>query len=232
MYLDFPELGAAARYKSAPQKIRVLSEGWAERSLFRPLCGNLRLERYGANRPVAGFFCGNCDSDFELKSRRGRSGRENFRRSLQGDDWPRDVQQKSQFFLFVVFRKPRARSSFCAELFFHAVGRGKAKGPVEKRPQGGMGRMQHRHFQDPVSRKIRIVSGGNVAARPDVLASVSRAKSLFMEDVGARGWLLDVLGRLESMGGGEFSIGQAYGFCGYLKSLHPRNNFVREKIRQ
>lgn len=84
----------------------------------------------------------------------------------------------------------------------------------------------------PSAGKIRIVSGGNVAARPDVLASVSRAKSLFMEDVGARGWLLDVLGRLESMGGGEFSIGQAYGFCGYLKSMHPRNNFVREKIRQ
>jgi type II restriction enzyme len=37
---------------------------------------------------------------------------------------------------------------------------------------------------------------------------------------------------LEKIEGGEFSIDQVYGFSGHLKSLHPQNNFVREKIRQ
>lgn len=40
MNLNFPELAAVGRYKNSSQKIRVLSEAWAERNLFCPVCGN------------------------------------------------------------------------------------------------------------------------------------------------------------------------------------------------
>ena len=75
MNLNFPELAAVGRYKNSSQKIRVLSEAWAERNLFCPVCGNPHLGHYGANRPVADFFCENCNSDFELKSKRGDLGK-------------------------------------------------------------------------------------------------------------------------------------------------------------
>jgi type II restriction enzyme len=58
----------AVRYKSASQKIRVLTENWVDEEIFCPSCG-ADVNRYENNRPVADFYCPICKEDYELKSK-------------------------------------------------------------------------------------------------------------------------------------------------------------------
>ena len=47
-----------------------------------------------------------------------------------------------------------------------------------------------------------------------------------------RGWRLDVLRVIQSLGKTEFSTSDVYAFEGELAKLHPDNEHVKEKIRQ
>lgn len=71
MLLTF-DTSLAVRYTSASQKVRVLTEDWVERMIFCPNCGQDHLVNYENNRPVADFYCQNCQEDFELKSKNGK----------------------------------------------------------------------------------------------------------------------------------------------------------------
>ena len=66
MDLNF-DLKLAENYKSAPQKIRVLTEDWVRTSIFCPNCGNLRINKYENNNPVGDFYCSGCKEEYELK---------------------------------------------------------------------------------------------------------------------------------------------------------------------
>ena len=64
----------ATDFKSASQKMRVLTERWVGNSIFCPNCGKLDIDRYPNNQPVADFFCSNCHEEYELKSKRNSIG--------------------------------------------------------------------------------------------------------------------------------------------------------------
>ena len=74
MLLTF-DTSLAVRYTSASQKVRVLTEDWVERMIFCPNCGQDHLVNYENSRPVADFYCQNCQEDFELKSKNGKIGK-------------------------------------------------------------------------------------------------------------------------------------------------------------
>ncbi|MDE2321615.1 MAG: hypothetical protein KGL31_06815, partial [candidate division NC10 bacterium] len=63
-------LALGERYKSGTQKVRVISEAWAERNAFCFSCGG-PLKSGRNNARVLDFTCVNCHNDFELKSTRG-----------------------------------------------------------------------------------------------------------------------------------------------------------------
>lgn len=63
----------AADCHSGSQISRVLTEDWMERNMFCPVCGAPILGHYKANKPVADFFCDDCKSDFELKSKESKT---------------------------------------------------------------------------------------------------------------------------------------------------------------
>lgn len=50
-------------YKSNSQKIRVMSEKWVHENMFCPCCGN-SLCRFENNKPVADFYCDECNENF------------------------------------------------------------------------------------------------------------------------------------------------------------------------
>ena len=56
------------QYKSKSQKIRAITETWAESNMFCPYCGNRYIYHFENNRPVADFFCPSCREEYELKS--------------------------------------------------------------------------------------------------------------------------------------------------------------------
>ena len=63
----------ASVYHSGSQISRVLTEDWMARNMFCPVCGAPVLGHYEANKPVADFFCDDCKSDFELKSKESKT---------------------------------------------------------------------------------------------------------------------------------------------------------------
>jgi type II restriction enzyme len=59
-----------------------------------------------------------------------------------------------------------------------------------------------------------------------------RVKPLKEISVMERGWTLDVLNGVRSLGKKEFTNTDAYTLAGQLEQLHPDNRHVRDKIRQ
>lgn len=68
------DAGVIAKYHSNSQIARLLTENWAKRNMYCPRCGRLHIEQFKNNRPVADFFCPQCNSEFELKSKSGTLG--------------------------------------------------------------------------------------------------------------------------------------------------------------
>ena len=59
-------------YTSNSQIARLLTENWVLNNSYCPNCGNLPLNEFEDNRPVADFYCKNCSEEFELKSKNGK----------------------------------------------------------------------------------------------------------------------------------------------------------------
>ena len=59
------------KYHSKPQIARVLTESWVNDNMYCPRCGNVHINHFPNNRPVADFFCPNCKNEYELKSKTG-----------------------------------------------------------------------------------------------------------------------------------------------------------------
>ncbi len=60
----------------------------------------------------------------------------------------------------------------------------------------------------------------------------SRVRQLAQLPPSLRGWTLDVLRVVRELGKSEFSLQELYAFEPTLKTLHPKNQNVRPKIRQ
>src|SRR5438045_481884 len=61
----------ADEYKSACQRVRVVTEAWGERELFCADCDSGRLRRTPHNTRCVDLFCESCRSTFQLKAGRG-----------------------------------------------------------------------------------------------------------------------------------------------------------------
>ncbi len=70
MNLSF-NLKLAEGYSSNSQIARVLTENWVKENSYCPCCGEILLNEFENNRPVADFYCKKCNEEFELKSKNG-----------------------------------------------------------------------------------------------------------------------------------------------------------------
>jgi type II restriction enzyme len=84
----------------------------------------------------------------------------------------------------------------------------------------------------PDSGKIFIVRDGQPQSKKSVLAQWQ--KTLFLRDEPAqtRGWLIEVMKCVESLGKQEFDLDDVYVFENHLKRIYPNNMHVKQKIRQ
>ncbi|WP_261870841.1 DpnI domain-containing protein [Psychrobacter sp. JCM 18901] len=60
----------AKNYHSEPQKVRVLSEAWVKENSYCTNCSAQSLAEFANNKPVADFYCENCNEQYELKSKK------------------------------------------------------------------------------------------------------------------------------------------------------------------
>jgi hypothetical protein len=86
--------------------------------------------------------------------------------------------------------------------------------------------------QIPTSGKIFIVRDGQLQPKESVLAKWKRTLFLRNEEIEARGWLIEVMKCVESIGKQEFELEDVYAFEDRLSQIYPENRHVRPKIRQ
>jgi type II restriction enzyme len=84
----------------------------------------------------------------------------------------------------------------------------------------------------PSDARISIVANGLVANPSDVRRQYRRLRPLAELKVEERGWTLDVLKVVRSIGKNEFVLADVYAHDCELSRLHPNNRHVRDKIRQ
>lgn len=84
----------------------------------------------------------------------------------------------------------------------------------------------------PPDAQIYLIQDGNVASAATVREKYKRLSPLERLDVEKRGWTLDVLNVVRTLGKSEFDLAEIYAFEDSLLKLHPKNYHIRDKIRQ
>lgn len=233
MRLEFDEPQSA--YDSGSQKARAWTESWVRSWCYCPHCGNANLSPFTANKPVADFFCSSCKEEYELKSKKGASFGPKLANGafktkcerLAASNNPNfflmnyDLKNLSVVNLFIV-----PKHFFVRDIIEERT----PLAPTARRA-GWIG-SNILLSRIPESGKIHIVQAGVI--RPKEIVLEEWQKTLFLRDesLEARGWLLDVMKCVESLGKREFTLDDAYSFEQHLSRLYPGNQNVRPKIRQ
>jgi len=84
----------------------------------------------------------------------------------------------------------------------------------------------------PIDGRITVVREGVPAASPDVQTLFLRAKQLRKLPATSRGWTVDVLNAIRSLGATEFSLADVYRFETHFAESHATNRNIKAKIRQ
>lgn len=221
-------------YPSASQKARVLTEAWVAQNMFCPVCGNSHLNHFENNRPVADFFCSNCASQYELKSKQGELGTKivdgaysTMIRRITGNENPD--------FLFMSYSSHDmvVNDLIMIPRFFFVPDVIEKRAPLAQtaRRAGWVGCIIHLEGI-PKQGKIEIIRNGHEVERESVLERVRMSQCLRTENITARGWLLDVLSCVNKIEADTFTLEEMYRYEDELSVKHPENHNIRPKIRQ
>ena len=232
MKLGFEESQSA--YTSSSQNARAWTEAWVRAWAYCPHCGASKISAFPNNSPLADFFCTSCDEEFELKSQKGKFGRKvvdgAFRTKcerLAASNNPNlllmnyDLKSLAVVNLFIV---PK-------HFFVRDIIEEREPLAATARRAGWVG-TNILLDRVPESGKIHIVQNGLVRDKQDVLAEWQKTLFLRNETLEARGWLLDVMKCVESLGKRDFKLDEVYAFERHLNERYPGNQNVKPKIRQ
>jgi len=232
MKLDFEE--TQLPYSSGSQSARAWTEAWVSMWAYCPHCGNAKMSQFPNNRPVADFLCTFCKEEFELKSQKGKFGtkvadgayKTKCERLIASNNpnlllMNYDLKSLAVVNLLIVpkrffvpdiieERKPLAKTARRAGWIGSNILLGKV-------PEIG---------------KIHIVQNGVIRPKGAVLEEWHKTLFLRSETLEARGWLLDVMKCVESLGKRDFTLEEVYAFDRHLGDLYPGSQNVRPKIRQ
>jgi len=234
MNLSF-DIKLADKYTSPLQKIRVLTEDWVDRQAYCPNCGHLDIDKYRNNKPVADFFCSNCQEDYELKAKKDSIGTKivdgayrTMIERLQSTNNPNffllnyDLRDFSVLNFFVI-----PKHFFVPDI----IEKRKALSQTVRRA----GWVGCSILLQSISQtgKIFFVKNRQIESKENVIANWQ--KTLFLreeKEINAKGWLLDVMNCVEKLGSKEFTLNEIYAFENLLSKKHPENKHIKDKIRQ
>jgi type II restriction enzyme len=219
-------------YQSQSQAARVLTEGWVEQQAFCAKCGNDRLNRFTNNLPVADFFCGSCNEQFELKSTRGVFGAK-VADGAYSTKIARLSSDTNPNLLLLSHKQLAVTNLIVIPKHFFVPSIIEKRRPLRDtaRRAGWVG-SNIILAGIPESGRIYIVRAGQPQPRELVRQQWERTAFLATEAVAARGWLVEVMHTIEALGKIEFRIDDVYADEPRLQRTYPDNKHVKEKIRQ
>lgn len=221
-------------YKSASQKIRVLTEDWVNREVFCPACG-YDVNHYENNRPVADFYCSNCKEDYELKSKKNAIGSKivdgAYRTMLER---LRSNNNPNFFLLNYDLRSLEVLNFLVIPKHFFVPQIIEKRKPLSSlaRRAGWVG--CNISLQNiPLTGKIYYVKDKEVESKDRILRNWK--KTLFLKDEREpkdRGWILDIMNCIDKIHKREFTLNEVYAFEKELSLKYPNNRYIKDKIRQ
>lgn len=234
MTFDF-DLSLAKNYQSNSQVSRVLTEDWVRRNMYCPICGKSYIEKYENNHPTGDFYCNDCSSDFELKSKESKTG--NLSKTITDGEYSTMISRitslRNPNFFFMTYKNYSVSNLILIPNHFFTpeiIIKRKPLGPNARR--AGWTGCNINISLIPETGKIFIVKDQVELPHDSILENYSKTRSLLTKNLDSRGWLLDILNCVERIAEKEFSLDQVYKFEKELKLKHPDNNFIKDKIRQ
>ncbi len=226
--------GGLERYKSASQRARVATEAWAAMNLFCPNCPSVDLVRAPSNTPALDYICSKCDSPFQLKSQSRPIGTRivdaaysAMRSAIEEERTPNFLALHYDLTLWRVW------NLILVPRFAFSLSALEKRKPLSSRARrtGWVG-CNIVLSNIPSDARIPVVVEGRPVTARVVRERYARLRPLEQLGVDKRGWTLDVLSAIRTLGKREFSLAEIYSSEGELARLHPRNRHVRDKIRQ
>lgn len=225
----------ASHYTSQSQKIRVITESWLAANVFCPCCGATSISRQVNNKPVSDFICKNCGEDFELKSMSGGIPRKvvdgaykTMMERLNGNNNPSLFilnYDQSNFGVKNLYVVPK-------HFFIPEIIQERRPLAITARRAGWVG-CNILLDQIPNLGKIHLVQN-KCQVRSQLVQKIWQETAFLgqQKNLEARRWSLDILSCIDLIKAKEFSLTQLYQFEAVLADRHPKNNFIKDKIRQ
>ena len=233
MNLNF-DVNTASEYRSNTQKARVLTESWVANNMYCPRCGNLYINHFPNNSPVADFYCPSCKSEYELKSKSG-SLENKINDGAYSTMIERITSYRNPDFLFMNYSREGNYVRdlvFIPKHFFLPDVIEKRKPLAETARRAGWIGCNILLRKIPEQGRIHIVKDCKEIDKTLVVQKVAHSKRLEFNDIQKRGWLFDVLNCINILPKEWFDLSEVYSFVPVLSLKHPQNNNVEAKIRQ
>lgn len=233
MNLNF-STGLTENYHSKSQKARVLTEDWILQNMFCPRCGNLNLEHFANNRPVADFFCSRCAAQYELKSKAGKTSEKVTDGSYQ-TMIDRITSLDNPDFFFMSY----SMSCLCVTGLILVPKHFFVPDIIEKRKplsatarRAGWTGCNILLSKVPEQGRISIIHNGCAMRKDLVIEKTEKAQRLSTGNIEVRGWLIDILNCVNDIPYKDFELSDIYRFEDILAEKHQNNHNIRPKIRQ
>lgn len=222
----------ATGYHSGSQISRVITEDWVARNMFCPICGAPVLGHYEANKPVADFFCDDCKSDFELKSKKAVIGHK-IPDGAYATMIERITSLRNPHLFVMTYANWQVNNlMFIPNFFFTADIIEKRKPLANTARRAGWVGCNIEIGEIPDNGRIFIIRNGKQEDKSRVIDQYQRSLALQTTKLETRGWLFDVLKCVDRIPSDNFCIDDVYSFKDELQLKHPDNNNVCAKIRQ
>jgi type II restriction enzyme len=232
MNLNF-NIKLAEGYTNNSQIARVLTENWLKDNSYCPCCGEIPLYEFENNRPVADFYCRKCSEEFELKSKNGK-----FSTTINDGAYSKMIERinsnSNPNFFFLTYSKNWSVENFLIipKQFFTSdiIFKRKPLSAIAKRA-GWIGcNIDISNVAE--AGKVFLVKETKVIDRNVVKNSFNRTLFLRDKSSDSKGWILDIMHCIDAIKKNEFTLDEIYQFENKLKLKYPKNNFIKDKIRQ
>ena len=229
--LGFEE--APAHFESASQIARISTEAWARR-VGCPSCGAPVLDRLPNNSPVADLRCPNCRDEYELKSTKGRFG-PRIADGAYATMCRRLLERNNPHLMLLAYDAARREATDILVIprHFFVLDLIEERKPLAAtaRRAGWVG-CNINIASVPQSGRIALLKDRVWSPREVVRQQWDRTLFLSQASLDARGWLLEVMKAVDSIGRSEFTLDDVYASEARLQAIYPLNRNVRPKIRQ
>ena len=221
-------------YRSGTQQARVLTESWVSRNLYCPRCGNLNVNKFPNNKPVADFYCPGCSNQFELKSKNG-----SFGKKVNDGDYEKMIERitsnENPDFLFMSYSKSELLVKdliLVPKHFFVPELIEKRKPLADTARRAGWVGCNILLEKIPQQGRIEIIVNGKAINSNDVIKKVNIGQKLEVKEIKTRGWMMDILNCVNKIETDIFLLNKVYEFENELQIKYPNNNNIKPKIRQ